>query len=410
MEIREMHIAIVEDNPHDAFQLKQMLQDSQRNSYSPVFFQIQEYFSIEDAACDLAERSFDVILLDLMLPDSHGLDTLRRITGYVDKIPTILLTGLSDDRIAMEAVKLGAQDFLVKGQFNENMLLRSISYAMERHKLVRESKENEARLKSIYSQSPMGIALYEADGTLDFANDALLKSFGIDNIKKLRAYPLNDAPFIDADSLESIDREGSVKYEKRIDFCKLNTLSQNDCVNFYSVVIHKIQTEQAGFLVILQDITEQREVQNRLRAYNEKIKTELRFAARLQQSGRGAPHLRRPARVGAKGIARRRACVAPQQTGQRAARLADELHAAKQALVARHIGQVFRALVKGQQIDVIAPRRQFTRQVIWDQPVAVIQRKRRAARNKQDIHSVYCRNIKPDRQSTARIAPRNGRR
>jgi len=284
MEIREMHIAIVEDNPHDAFQLKQMLQDSQRNSYSPVFFQIQEYFSIEDAACDLAERSFDVILLDLMLPDSHGLDTLRRITGYVDKIPTILLTGLSDDRIAMEAVKLGAQDFLVKGQFNENMLLRSISYAMERHKLVRESKENEARLKSIYSQSPMGIALYEADGTLDFANDALLKSFGIDNIKKLRAYPLNDAPFIDADSLESIDREGSVKYEKRIDFCKLNTLSQNDCVNFYSVVIHKIQTEQAGFLVILQDITEQREVQNRLRAYNEKIKTELRFAARLQQS------------------------------------------------------------------------------------------------------------------------------
>jgi PAS domain S-box-containing protein len=284
MEIRELRIAVVEDNAHDAFLLKEMLQNSQQNASVPVFFQIREFFSIRDAEQDFAKNTYDLILLDLFLPDSRGLDTFKLIVKYVYQIPTILLTGLNDDSIAMEAVKLGAQDFLVKGQIDENILLRSINYAMERHKLVRESKENETRLKSIYSQSPMGIALYEADGSLDFANDALLQFFGIDDIEKLRSYRLSDAPFVNPELLDTLEQKGSVKFEKTIDFCKLKTLSTNNCINYYSIVINQLQTEQAGYLVILQDITEQREIQNKLRAYNEKIKTELLFAARLQQS------------------------------------------------------------------------------------------------------------------------------
>ncbi len=83
----------------------------------------------------LAAGDINVILLDLTLPDSRGLDTLARARAHAPEAPIIVLTGLDDEALAIEAIREGAQDYLVKGQVDSNMLVRSMYYAIERHRM-----------------------------------------------------------------------------------------------------------------------------------------------------------------------------------------------------------------------------------------------------------------------------------
>ena len=77
----------------------------------------------------LADDEIDIVLLDLTLPDSHDLDTFITIHTQVPQVPIVVLTGLEDEKLAVDAVREGAQDYLVKGQLNSNLLKRSILYA-----------------------------------------------------------------------------------------------------------------------------------------------------------------------------------------------------------------------------------------------------------------------------------------
>jgi len=92
----------------------------------------------------LAEDRIDIVLLDLTLPDSHDLDTFTRVHAQAPEMPIVVLTGLEDEKLAVEAVHKGAQDYLVKGQLDSNLLKRSILYAIERkqvHEELRKSRE-----------------------------------------------------------------------------------------------------------------------------------------------------------------------------------------------------------------------------------------------------------------------------
>ena len=86
----------------------------------------------------LEEESFDVVLLDLGLPDSAGFDALTQIRNQAPPLPIIILTGLSDEALAVKAISLGAQDYLVKGNFATDALYRSISHSIERQRLETE--------------------------------------------------------------------------------------------------------------------------------------------------------------------------------------------------------------------------------------------------------------------------------
>ncbi len=78
----------------------------------------------------------DVVFLDLGLPDSHGLDTLRRFIEAVPMVPVVVLTHLADDAVAAQALDLGAQDFLVKGRLRGETLARILRFSVERHQLL----------------------------------------------------------------------------------------------------------------------------------------------------------------------------------------------------------------------------------------------------------------------------------
>ena len=97
---------------------------------------------LQEAMELVASRSFDVIMLDLGLPDSQGLETFIRLHEKAPEVPFVVITGREDDTIAMQALKTGAQDYLVKGQIGGEVLRRSIRYSIERQRLlVRHERE-----------------------------------------------------------------------------------------------------------------------------------------------------------------------------------------------------------------------------------------------------------------------------
>ncbi|OGS46227.1 MAG: hypothetical protein A2539_03020 [Elusimicrobia bacterium RIFOXYD2_FULL_34_15] len=123
----DINILIVEDNPGDFKLVSDMLKRHINQS-----FKISSAVLIKDALEILQKEKFDVILLDINLPDSRGLEGLEKITNQSKSYPVIMLTGLDDENFGMEAVKMKASDYLVKGQITENLLIRSIRYAIER--------------------------------------------------------------------------------------------------------------------------------------------------------------------------------------------------------------------------------------------------------------------------------------
>jgi diguanylate cyclase (GGDEF)-like protein/PAS domain S-box-containing protein len=120
-------VLLIEDNQGDARLLREMFREG--GAYNT---QLTHVSSMSDAEAQLAEPVVDVILLDLGLPDAQGLGAVRRAHAVAPKIPLVVLTGLDDDSIALQALQEGAQDYLVKGQLDTRGLLRALRYAIER--------------------------------------------------------------------------------------------------------------------------------------------------------------------------------------------------------------------------------------------------------------------------------------
>jgi signal transduction histidine kinase len=131
-----VRILLVEDNPGDARLLRETLREAEGFP-----FEMAHAERLSRAAELLAGRPADVVLLDLSLPDAHGLDTVRRMLEAAPEIPIIVLTGTDDERLALQAVHAGAQDYLAKGRVDGPLLARSIRYAIERKALELERGE-----------------------------------------------------------------------------------------------------------------------------------------------------------------------------------------------------------------------------------------------------------------------------
>ncbi len=123
----QSRILLVEDNPGDARLLQEALVEA-----GSAGFELVHVWRLDQALQRLKEERFDVILLDLSLPDGEGLDVVGRVSRQATGVPFVVLTGLDDEEMALKAVREGAQDYLVKGQVNGTLLTRALRYAVER--------------------------------------------------------------------------------------------------------------------------------------------------------------------------------------------------------------------------------------------------------------------------------------
>lgn len=125
-----LRILLVEDDPLAAKLVRLIL--SKGKGLETVTTHVTTISATKNA---LAEHSFDVILLDLNLPDSNTEETLEHCKKIAENNPVIVLTGNDSEEIGVRAVQLGAQDYLVKGEYNDRILLRALRYARERHRM-----------------------------------------------------------------------------------------------------------------------------------------------------------------------------------------------------------------------------------------------------------------------------------
>jgi len=153
MELENIEVLLIEDNPGDAILIQDMLSAEVGCSFN-LINENRLSKGIERASLS----SFDIIILDLALPDSVGLETFSCMRDSVPHIPIIVLTGLNDENLAVDALKEGAQDYLLKGEVDGALLARSMRYAIERKRtekeLIEALEESQHRQKEV-------IALFE---------------------------------------------------------------------------------------------------------------------------------------------------------------------------------------------------------------------------------------------------------
>lgn len=146
----KIKVLLVEDNPGDVLLLQEFLQD-----VTAAVVELMPVEQLDEALNHLARASFDVMLLDLSLPDSQGLETFIKAHNQAKSTPIIVLTGIADETLALKAMQQGAQDYLVKGQVTGDLLVRSMRYAIERQRIEDALRQSEERFRVALKNSPI---------------------------------------------------------------------------------------------------------------------------------------------------------------------------------------------------------------------------------------------------------------
>ena len=192
-------LLLVEDNPGDARLLREMLneQGSQHTELTHVQYMME-------AELHLAENMVDLILLDLGLPDAHGLVAVRRAHAVAPRVPLVVLTGMDDEILASQALQEGAQDYLIKGQIDARGLLRSLRYAVERKAMEEALFVEKERAQVTLNCIGDAVACTDSLGKVTFLNLVAEKMTGW-SLQEAAGLPLGEVFRI----LDAANREAS---------------------------------------------------------------------------------------------------------------------------------------------------------------------------------------------------------
>lgn len=184
-----VRILLVEDNPAEARLLEEMLREVDTSSFS-----VTAAGSLREGIERLGDS--EVMLLDLTLPDASGLETFVQAHQAVD-VPIVVVTGLDDEALALQAVVEGAQDYLVKGHFDSDSLNRAIRYAIERHRLTAQRRqaehalrESEERYRGFFEEDLTGDCVVTASGRIVDCNPAFATIFGFEAVSQAKGSDL----------------------------------------------------------------------------------------------------------------------------------------------------------------------------------------------------------------------------
>jgi DNA-binding response OmpR family regulator len=150
MEPNKIRVLLVEDDRGDAFYVEEMFSQQKERPIEIIWMQ-----TVSSALGRLAQGDIDLILLDLSLPDSPGYNTFQSVHSYAPGVPIVVLTGLNDSETALRTVSEGAQDYVVKGDFDGRLLSRTISFAIERQKLMIKLKEAHTQINQLTKLIPI---------------------------------------------------------------------------------------------------------------------------------------------------------------------------------------------------------------------------------------------------------------
>ena len=249
-----INILLVEDNLGDVDLLQIILSEVKSFEHKLTITN-----TLNSALEHLNQIQFDVTLLDLSLPDAQGLDTVSQMRRQAMKIPIVVLTGLDDETLALKAVQKGAQDYIIKGAFDGNLLVRTIRHAIERHRLLNDLEKqmqaylsSETRFHNMIEYNADGVIIIDQTNIVRFVNPATETLFN------RSSNDLIGQPF------EYSITAGEVKE------VKIQRLGDNEA--FAEIrVVDITWDEQPAYLATLRDVTQRKRTEQELTAYREQL-------------------------------------------------------------------------------------------------------------------------------------------
>jgi sigma-B regulation protein RsbU (phosphoserine phosphatase) len=276
MEIKTIKILLVEDNADDVFLLQKMLQKD-----TGTHFQIEPVGTLAAALARLAAADIDVILLDLTLPDSQRMETFHAAKARARGRPIIILSGMDDETLAVNAVHAGAEDYLVKGRVDSQLIMRAIIYAIERTEFKTEMLQAQERYRGIFENSVSGIFQTTPEGTYLDVNPALIRIYGYNSREELMSRVKDIAKLLYVDPnrrsefVKLMHERGVVRdFESQI-------FRKDGSIIWISENARAVRDAQGKILYyegMVEDVTASKEAQEKLRF------SELRFRSIWQKS------------------------------------------------------------------------------------------------------------------------------
>lgn len=284
----------VEDDPFVGRLMREILLKSEQPRFA-----VQTAESLASGLDRLATSPVDVLLLDLSLPDSRGLDTVTRVRSQFHHVPIVVLSGHDDERMALAALKLGAQDYLVKGTANAQIIIRSIRYAMERKRSDDALARERDLLHGLLNNIPDRIYFKDAASRFLRVNRAMADKFGLATPEAAVGktdfdfHPTQDAEEFFADEQRLLQSGEAI-------INKVEAQTATDGSPMWASVTKVPMRDRhghiAGLIGISRDITELRQASQQLETANEGlqranaalklVQSQLIDAERLQSVGR----------------------------------------------------------------------------------------------------------------------------
>lgn len=259
---QRFRILLVEDNPGDAFLVRTLLEETDES------FDIQHCSDLASAMEVLngtgPEAQVDVVLLDLTLPDSSGVETISRVRSCANVAPVVVLTGHKDEELAFEALQYGAEDYLTKEFPDGRTIRRSIRYAIERSRAERALKESEERYRKLVELAPELISVLSGEEIV-YMNQQGLTILGADDSEQLIGRSFME--MVHPSSRETLEeyitryRNG---YSGRADFTIICQRREGDNVELEVSAIAFTHEGAPAMLMLAEDVTEKRKVERQL--------------------------------------------------------------------------------------------------------------------------------------------------
>jgi len=284
-----IRVLLVEDNPGDARLIQELLLEARGGR-----FETEVATRLSEAMEKLASDHFQLILLDLSLPDSRGIDTFHKMTAHAPHVPLIILSGLDDEALALHTVEAGAQDYLVKGQVDPRILERAIRYAMKRVEAERALAEERNLLRNVIDNLLDSIYVKSSNGHYLLDNLAHMRSIGVDSPEKVVGKTVFDffpstiaAKFNEDDETVLRTAQPIVNREEVV----VSDPTSVRWVSTTKVPLRNRNGETIGVIGIGRDITERKAAEEQIFRYNAEIRQrnaeledDLHMAREIQQA------------------------------------------------------------------------------------------------------------------------------